>query len=97
VQKIAIQENVAAFRKSHAVSRVIEESIVDKVKRRNLSFYLEPLYNKQEFWDLINRYQKRVTQVSFELISPNLANISKNLKLNLKQRYEEHPIPIKRN
>lgn len=89
VQKIAIQENIKAFSKSHAVSRILEQSIENKIKKENLSFYLEPLYNKREFWDLVNRYKGKVTQVSFELISPNLAKISKNLDINLREIYED--------
>ncbi len=89
VQKIAIQENPAAFQKTHAITTIIEESIESKIKKQSLAFYLEPLYNKQEFWNLVNRFKGKVKQVSFELISPNLANISKNLKLNLKEIYED--------
>ncbi len=89
IQKIAIQENPSAFQKTHAITRIIEESIESKIKKQSLAFYLEPLYNKQEFWNLVNRFKGKVKQVSFELISPNLANISKNLKLNLKEIYED--------
>ncbi len=89
VQKIAIQENKKAFSESHAISRILEESVEKKISKENLSFYIEPLYDRKEFWDLVDRFKGRVTQVSFELISPNLANISKNLKLNLKEIYED--------
>lgn len=89
VQKIAIQENKKAFSKSHAVSKILEESIENKIKSHNLGFYLEPLFNKQKFWDLVGRFKGKVTQVSFDLVSPNLANITKNLKIDLKQIYED--------
>ena len=89
VQKIAIQHNLKAFAKVTSVSKIVEESIQNKIRKENLGFYIEPLFNKQRFWDLIKQYKGRVTQLSFDLITPNLANITKNLKLNLKQIYEE--------
>lgn len=89
VQKIAIQENKKAFSQAHAVSRIIEQSVENRIRKENLSFSLLPLYNKQEFWDLVGRYQGRITQLTFDLISPNMANITKNLKLNLKEIYED--------
>lgn len=89
VQKIAIQKNIKAFTKAHAASSIVEQSIDPKIKNYNLSFYIEPLFDKKEFWNLINRFKGRITQVAFDLISPNMANISKNLKLNLKEIYED--------
>jgi len=89
VQKIAIQENKKAFSKSHAVSRIIEQSIESKIRKENLSFSLLPLYDKKEFWDLVGRYQGRITQLTFDLVSPNMANITKDLKVNLREFYED--------
>lgn len=89
IQKIAIQKNIKAFNKAHAVSGIVEQSIDQKIKNYNLSFYIEPLFDKKEFWNLVNRFKGKVTQVTFDLISPNMANISKNLKINLKEIYED--------
>jgi hypothetical protein len=47
------------------------------------------LFDKQEFWNLVNKYPKQIKQVTFNLISPNLANISKNLKLDMRELYED--------
>ncbi len=89
VQKIAIQENKKAFSQAHAVSRIIEQSVESKIRKENLSFSLLPLYDKKEFWDLVGRYQGRITQLTFDLVSPNMANISKDLKVNLREFYED--------
>lgn len=89
VQKIAIQNNTHAFQDCKTVSHIIQQSVEPKVKQNNLSFFLEPLYDKQEFWNIINKYPKQIKQVTFNLISPNLANISKNLQLNLRELYED--------
>lgn len=89
IQKIAIQNNVLAFQDCNTVSHIVQKSIDSKVKQNNLSFYIEPIFDKQEFWNLVRKYPKQVKQVTFNLISPNLANISKNLQLNLKELYED--------
>lgn len=89
VQKIAIQDNVKAFADCKTVSHIIQKSVELKVKQNNLLFFVEPLFDKQEFWNLVSKYPKQIKQVKFNLISPNLANISKNLQLNLKELYED--------
>ena len=89
VQKIAIQNNTAAFKDINTVSNIIQETLEEELKPFNLSFYTEPIYDKQEFWNLVRKYPKKIKQLTFDLISPNMANITKNLQLNLKQLYED--------
>lgn len=89
VQKIAIQHNIKAFADCKTVSHIIQNSVEPKVKQNNLLFFVEPLFDKQEFWNLVQKYPKQIKQVTFNLISPNLANISRNLQLNLKELYED--------
>jgi len=89
VQKIAIQNNSIAFKDCSTVSHIIQNSIDTNIKKTNLSFYVEPLFDKKEFWNLVRKYPKQVKQVTFKLISPNVSNISKNLQLNLKELYED--------
>ncbi len=89
VQKIAIQNNTAAFKELTTVSNIIQETLEEELKAYNLSFYTEPIYDKQEFWNLVKKYPKQITQLTFDLISPNMANITRNLQLNLKQLYED--------
>ena len=85
VQKIAIQTNTAAFKETNIVSNIIQETLENELKDYNLSFYTEPIYDTQEFWNLVKKYPKQIKQLTFDLISPNMANITKNLQLNLKQ------------
>lgn len=89
VQKIAIQSNKSAFSDCKSVSHILLKNIDEKVKSQNLSFFLEPMFDKKEFWNLVAKYPKQIKQVTFDLVSPNLANISKNLQLNLKDLYED--------
>ncbi|PWG82593.1 hypothetical protein DDR33_01655 [Pararcticibacter amylolyticus] len=91
VQKIAIQTNTNAFKSSNIVSHFNEETIDRKLKSKKLSFFVEPMFDKQEFWNMVEKYQKRIKKVTFDLISPNRPEVSKNLTvdLNLKQLYED--------
>jgi hypothetical protein len=89
IQKIAIQSNTSAFKEVNTVSNIIQETLEAQLKPFNLSFYAEPIYDKQEFWNIVRKYPKKITQLTFDLISPNMANITKNLQLNLKQLYED--------
>ena len=89
VQKIAIQTNSGAFKESTIVSNIIQETLEAELKDYNLSFYAEPIYDIKEFWNLVKKFPKQITQLTFDLISPNMANLTKNLEINLKQLYED--------
>lgn len=89
VQKIAIQTSSSPFKDAEMVRRFVLESIDEKIKDYNLSFYLDPIYDKQDFWNFVRKYPKQITQLTFDLISPNLANISKDLTVSLKEAYED--------
>ena len=89
VQKIAIQTTTNPFKDAEAVRRFIVESVDTKMKSHSLSFYLEPIFDKQDFWHFVRKYPNQITQLNFSFISPNLANISKNLTIDLKQAYED--------
>ena len=89
VQKIAIQNNIQAFQDCKIVSHFIQKSLENKLDHYNLSFIIEPTYDKKEFWNLVKQYPMRIKQVAFDLVSPNMANISKNLKLDLKSLYND--------
>lgn len=88
VQKIAIQNNANAFKENDVVSNILQNSIDKELKKSSLSFHLETIFDKNEFWGLITKYQDKITQLSFDLVSPNLSKISKNLQVDLKQIYE---------
>lgn len=89
VQKIAIQTSTTPFKDAETVRRFIVESVDSKIKNYNLSFSLEPTWDKQDFWRFVRKYPNQITQLTFNFISPNLANISKNLTIDLKQAYED--------
>jgi len=89
VQKIAIQTSTSPFKDTETVRRFIMDSIDAKLKDHNLSIFIDPVFDKQDFWNFIRKYPKQITQLTFDLISPNLANISKDLTISLREAYED--------
>ena len=65
----------------------------ENLKTMLMSKDAQPVYSKTATFEVF-RFQlvvfsKQITQLTFDLISPNMANISQNLELNLKQLYED--------
>ena len=84
VQKIAVQRNRDAFSDTRTVTNILQDNINPLLRNYQLGFYIEPIFEKSEFWAVVDKYPDRITRVSFELISPNLANLSKALSEDLK-------------
>jgi hypothetical protein len=82
IQKCLVQEQ-GGFQSTSTVIKILEESLNPFLRQHQLAIVFEPIYNEQYFWDLITQYKDRVTQIEFELISPNMSNISSSLKLDL--------------
>lgn len=79
-QVLAIQDNRKAFSNHHVIARIVEGTVESILSRYDLAFYLEPLYLESEFWSAIKRYERKITWMRFELIKPNISNISESIK-----------------
>jgi hypothetical protein len=85
VQKIHIQRNYDAFTTTHTPANVLERSINRHLKKWQLSIYIKPVLTESSFWDIVGSHKDKLQQVSFELIKPNMSNISHSLAEDLKQ------------
>lgn len=83
-QLIAVQHRSAAFQKTDAVVKLIFDSIEAPLSKHQLTAAWEPLFEKHVFWDLVKKNEGSVQEVEFEIITPNMANISGVLPDNLK-------------
>lgn len=83
VQIIAVSRNTRAFSSGAIVAKILQVNLGRVLQRYQLSIQIEALFEKSEFWHLVEEYQGRISSVNFELISPNMANISKGLELDL--------------
>lgn len=84
VQKCLVQKSVA-FNHTSTVVKLFEYNIKRQLFQYQLSVGFEPIYKEEYFWNLVKTYEDRIVQINFELISPNMSNISASLKLDLHQ------------
>ncbi len=84
-QLIAVQHRSAAFQSTDAFMKLMFNSIERVLAQQQLAAIAEPLFEKHVFWDLINANVDRVQEIEFEMITPNMANISQTLPEDLRQ------------
>ena len=84
IQKIAISRNIQAFSNSNVVLHILESKYKDLLRAYNLQIYIKPIFKTYEFWQIANQYEGRVQGLEFELIKPNMSNISGSLRESFK-------------
>jgi hypothetical protein len=89
VQKIAIQSNHDAFHLTSIVANFVKDTVQKHIKSYNIAFAVEPTFEAQQFWSLIKAYPQQVKQVTFNLISPNNTNLTKDLLLDLRTLHSD--------
>jgi hypothetical protein len=84
VQIIAIQNNLDTFTDTDAVANILKDAYSKALARYELTVYIEQTFDQKEFWTTIEQHEGRITNLLFEFIKPNLANISKSAVEQLK-------------
>ena len=84
VQKLLIQHNNRVSNDVSTVVNHIVKSLNTILRPAQLNVQIEPIFEAKAFWHLVKQYLNRITVVDFELVTPNLANISGNLSEELK-------------
>ncbi len=84
-QKIAIQTNYKAFNNTKIPSHILQRSLTNFLRSINLAIYVEPIYRTSDFWHIIDTYPNKIKVVAFDLIRPNLSNISGSIDKKLKE------------
>lgn len=82
-QIIAISKNTRAFSSGSVVAKILAEAIDRFLKRYYLTVQVEALFERTEFWNLVKKYRGKLRSIKFELITPNMSNISKTLEIDL--------------
>jgi len=82
IQKCLVQQR-GGFQETTTVVKIIENTFNVGLHKYQLSLAFEPIYEKRYFWDLVDQYKGKITQLEFEMISPNMSNISASLQLDL--------------
>ena len=82
-QLMAIELEEEAFYRTSTVANIITSNLNDKLRNYRLTLEINPTFVKNEFWNLVSTHKNRITRTQFFMVAPNLANISKNLELDL--------------
>lgn len=83
-QILAIQERRSAFQDTDIVARAIADAANEHLRESNLRVYVETMFLEAAFWDLVTANRGKIIDIAFELVTPNLANISEALSDELK-------------
>ncbi|MDO4697992.1 MAG: hypothetical protein Q4A60_04865 [Pasteurellaceae bacterium] len=81
-QVIAIEKRTTAFAKTQYAVNKLSKRVNKILEIHNLSVHFNPIYDNKLFWDLIKG--KSIKKLEFNLITPNMANISRVLSDDLK-------------
>jgi hypothetical protein len=83
-QLIAIEEKTKAFQKTTTVNNILMEYVNEKLEEKNLTLFSEPIFQKEDFWNIILAHKQKILDIKFDLITPNMSNISHVLSEDLK-------------
>lgn len=81
-QIIAVEKRTTAFPKTQSAINKLSERLNKVLELHNLNVHIHPIYDKKVFWDFIEG--KSIRKLEFNLITPNMSNISKTLSDDLK-------------
>jgi hypothetical protein len=79
IQKIAISKNYHAFETSFVVANILETNLNKVLDEYGIEISINPILKKEDFWKLIHKYEHKITSLRFEIVKPNISNISGSL------------------
>jgi len=82
-QLIAVQRRSSAIPAESAV-KLILETLSNELELHQLRCIPESLFNKEEFWAILKAHKEDISFIEFELITDNMASISKKLTNGVK-------------
>lgn len=89
MQVLAISRNPKAFSSTSIVAQMFERMLTGLLREYGLSIQVREQFESANFWKVITENVGKVLRIRFEMVSPNMANISRVLKLDLKQLNRE--------
>lgn len=88
-QKAGISRNIEAFSSESVALNVLLQVFNKHLKKLGLKISFEKMYDKKEFWTLLNQYSGKIKMLRFEIIKPNMSSISHAIKDYLKPLIEQ--------
>ena len=83
-QIIAIRNNRKAFSSADTLKNILYKTMNDALSYYNLEMHVEPISLENDFWAAIHDSGKDVYKITYEIIKPNVTNISKALDEDIK-------------
>lgn len=83
-QMIIVQKRSVAFTTCETVVKMMINVISPQLRHHHLRAIHEPMFEEKQFWSLLSKYEGKIKSVEFEMITPNMANISGSLSDGLK-------------
>lgn len=82
-QLLAIQERPNAFHETEVVAKAIASAVNLPLGKVNLHCHIKPLFSERDFWELLGENEGRIKEIRFDIITPNMSNISDTLEEEL--------------
>lgn len=83
VQIIAIEIEHRAFQKTSTLAGILQANFNRRLRRYLLHIEILPLFDKSDFWQIVEHHKGRITRIRFDMVSPNMSNIAESLRLDL--------------
>ena len=71
--------------RARSIARRIETSLQNILLKDDLTVKISPLYKECDFGAFVEAHKEKITKISFDLITPNMSNISSRLSEDLKR------------
>ncbi|WP_457562146.1 hypothetical protein [Caminibacter pacificus] len=83
-QLLLIEDKKSSFSNTLSVVHILEFELNRKLEEYNLVVHIEPIFKVEYFWEIVKKYKDKIKRLEFDLITPNMANISESLSEELK-------------
>jgi len=83
-QYIAIQVKRNAFQDTSTVARLLINGVNKFLRSKHLRTHFEPLFNNCAFWEIVANNEGKIREIMFDIVTPNMSNISRSLSEELK-------------
>jgi len=83
-QQILAVEVSKDYSNPRSIVKYFNEKINALLEESHLAVKISPLYKKSDFWSFIEEHKDKISRINFELITPNMSNISHSLSEELK-------------
>jgi hypothetical protein len=89
-QLLVIEVDQEAWDSPDITINMLYHNINEYLNRYYLVAEIEPLIEKNAFWEFVEKHKGQITVVEFDMISPNMSNISDKSQWPLKEIREQY-------